>query len=232
MAHTPHARGTARPCRVCPKEAAYALRALSGSGVALPGGSCRAAPSRELARYSRGSVVALSGSSCRAAPPRELARYSRGMYGYPRLERASRQRRSVCRTAPTAKPPQQNQCSHWSAAWRAAVHGREGTAGSGWPAPPLLGRRLLTALRCPQRHPQHAAPLCAHRVGRGRSARARLQSRGNPRVEGPAHTVAAGPRTVEWQRPEVRPPTEDLLPVGTWPEVVTCLLGVESRAVE
>ena len=116
-AHTPHARGTARPCRVCPKEAAYALRALSGSGVALPGGSCRAAPSRELARYSRGSVVALSGGSCRAAPPRELARYSRGMYGYPRLERASRQRRSVCRTAPTAKPPQQNQCSHWSAAW-------------------------------------------------------------------------------------------------------------------
>ena len=120
-AHATHAPHEARRGRVesaqRPKEAAYALRALSGSGVALPGGSCRAAPSRELARYSRGSVVALSGGSCRAAPPRELARYSRGMYGYPRLERASRQRRSVCRTAPTAKPPQQNQCSHWSAAW-------------------------------------------------------------------------------------------------------------------
>ena len=119
-AHKPHSRARhgAAVVQSLPKGGCfYALRALSGSGVALPGGSCRAAPSRELARYSRGSVVALSGGSCRAAPPRELARYSRGMYGYPRLERASRQRRSVCRTAPTAKPPQQNQCSHWSAAW-------------------------------------------------------------------------------------------------------------------
>jgi hypothetical protein len=63
------------------------------------------------------SVVALPGGSCRTARALELVRRSRGMYGYPRLERASRQRRSVCRTTPTLKPPQQNQCSHWRAAW-------------------------------------------------------------------------------------------------------------------